>query len=375
MDMMAFTLVIAARRLRPYFQTHPMKVLIDTPLKKILQRPDTSGHLMSDTSDFVPEFANFLVEILVAPTGKSWLVFLDYSSCWAGGGVGVHIITESGEEHNYAIKLTFKLTNNVVEYKALLTWLSIARMLRETEVEFKADSQVLNNQVWGEFAMKGEKLKKYLQLVREKRNSFRYFHIQQVPMKENQKTDKLAQAMSGQEDSRLPEHTIAQKVNFPSIEAEVSIVWPREPKMALDMIKYLDTNEVPSDKGEARKVRNRATCFMLIDGVLYRRGLFEPLLRWVSSKEIQYVLIEIHKGIFGNHSGGRALAEKVMRVRYYWPHTLKDAEDFVRRCSKCQHTRQFRIAHQKSWYQSCPHGLSRSGGWIKSDPYPRAKEG
>lgn len=35
-DMMAFALVVFTRRLRPYFQTHSIKVVIDTTLKKIL---------------------------------------------------------------------------------------------------------------------------------------------------------------------------------------------------------------------------------------------------------------------------------------------------------------------------------------------------
>lgn len=47
MDMTAFTLVVATRRLRPYFQTHPIKVLTNTLLKKMLQRPDASRLLMN----------------------------------------------------------------------------------------------------------------------------------------------------------------------------------------------------------------------------------------------------------------------------------------------------------------------------------------
>jgi hypothetical protein len=34
-------------RLRPYFQAHAIKVLIEYPLKKVLQKPDVSGRLVN----------------------------------------------------------------------------------------------------------------------------------------------------------------------------------------------------------------------------------------------------------------------------------------------------------------------------------------
>ncbi|KAF5463927.1 hypothetical protein F2P56_014050 [Juglans regia] len=68
-----------------------------------------------------------------------------------------------GEEHNYAIKLGFKTTNNKAEYEALLARMIVARSLGATEVEVRANSQVVVSQVTGQFAIKGEKLKKYLQ--------------------------------------------------------------------------------------------------------------------------------------------------------------------------------------------------------------------
>ena len=38
--------MISARRLRPYFQAHPIVVLTDHPLRLILQKPEASGRLM-----------------------------------------------------------------------------------------------------------------------------------------------------------------------------------------------------------------------------------------------------------------------------------------------------------------------------------------
>lgn len=97
----------------------------------------------------------------------------------------MRVTTYAREEHNYAIKFTFKTTNNEVEYETLLVGLSVTESLGATEVEVRVDSQIVINQVLGEFNTKGEKLKKYLQLVWKRGNHLWYFHIQQVPRGEN----------------------------------------------------------------------------------------------------------------------------------------------------------------------------------------------
>ncbi|GMP47971.1 hypothetical protein CsSME_00015490 [Camellia sinensis var. sinensis] len=45
---------------------------------------------------------------------------------------------------------------------------------------------------------------------------------------------------------------------------------------------------------------------------------------------------KIHEGICGNHSGGRSLAQKILRTGYFWPTLNQDATDFVLKCDKCQ---------------------------------------
>ncbi|KAK3007973.1 hypothetical protein RJ639_015210 [Escallonia herrerae] len=45
-EKLAFMLLMAARKLRPYFQSHTIVVLTDKPLRRILHKPDLSGHLV-----------------------------------------------------------------------------------------------------------------------------------------------------------------------------------------------------------------------------------------------------------------------------------------------------------------------------------------
>lgn len=46
MEKWAFALVTAARKLRPYFQAHPIIILIDQPIRQILLKLDASGRLV-----------------------------------------------------------------------------------------------------------------------------------------------------------------------------------------------------------------------------------------------------------------------------------------------------------------------------------------
>jgi len=41
---------------------------------------------------------------------------------------------------------------------------------------------------------------------------------------------------------------------------------------------------------------------------------------------------ELHEGICGFHTGGRALATKVVCAGYYWPTLRANALDFTKRC-------------------------------------------
>ena len=42
---MAFTLVTAARKLKPYFQAHTIIVLTDQPLKRAMSNPEAAGRM------------------------------------------------------------------------------------------------------------------------------------------------------------------------------------------------------------------------------------------------------------------------------------------------------------------------------------------
>ena len=57
------------------------------------------------------------------------------------------------------IHLDFPTTNNEAEYEALVVGLDLARATRATSVVIYCDSQVITNQVNGDYKCKDEKMK------------------------------------------------------------------------------------------------------------------------------------------------------------------------------------------------------------------------
>ncbi|XP_042944810.1 uncharacterized protein LOC122278690 [Carya illinoinensis] len=301
-ELLAFALVTVAKKLQPYFQAHTVRVLMETPLAKVLKKWDSTGRLIGwsielskfdleyeprkafrgqSLANFVAEFSKFPQEETIEPSEKSWVLFIDGSSCREGGGLGVHLLSTNGKGRHYMATLAFKVTNN----EALIAGLFVAAQMGVKEIEARSDSQVVVNQVLGLYATK---------------------------------------------------------------------------EWGSKIMEYLEEGKLPEIKDEARRVKKKVTRFQLIDGVLYKRGFSTPLLRCISTQEAQYVLAEIHEGICGNHSGRRTLARKVVRAGYYWPNALKDAREFSKKCVKCQtfkipqslitdNGRQFNSDHYKEW--------------------------
>ncbi|KAK3030896.1 hypothetical protein RJ639_037246 [Escallonia herrerae] len=102
-DKVALALVISARKLRPYFQSHTVIMLTNQPLGKVLQNPDASGRLVNWSvelgefdikyksctaiktqalSDFVVEctIPDDISQLILSEVSDPWLLYVDGSS-------------------------------------------------------------------------------------------------------------------------------------------------------------------------------------------------------------------------------------------------------------------------------------------------------
>ena len=82
------------------------------------------------------------------------------------------------------------------------------------------------------------------------------------------------------------------------------------------LIAYLRSGILPDKKEVARKLKVQASRFVLIRDVLYKRGFSRSYLKCLSHDETDYVMREVHEGIYGNHSKARSLAHKLIQAGY-----------------------------------------------------------
>ena len=71
------------------------------------------------------------------------------------------------------------------------------------------------------------------------------------------------------------------------------------------------------NKIEAHEIQVQVARFSLINGQLYKRSLDGPYLKCLTTQQGQYILVELHEGICGNHLGGRTLAHRAHTQGYY----------------------------------------------------------
>ena len=66
------------------------------------------------------------------------------------------------------IRLDFPTTNNEAEYEALVIGLDLAEAVGATSVVIYYDSQIITNQVNGDYECKGERMRRYLDQVKRR---------------------------------------------------------------------------------------------------------------------------------------------------------------------------------------------------------------
>ena len=116
----------------------------------------------------------------------------------------------------------------------------------------------------------------------------------------------------------------------------------REDSDLLDIINYLESNELPSDDKKARSMLLSIDSFFLNDhGILCH--LWTPGKRRVQRLCVQIVipaalrhevLVACHDHCTASHLGITKTYDKI-RLRYYWPHMFKDIEHWCNSCVDC----------------------------------------
>ena len=227
-------LLVASRKLRHYFQGHPIKVVSSYPLERVLRSPNSAGRVAEwniELQAFQLEFsmtrvikgaalADFVAEWTEAPGLKAdedrslspgseapegWVMYFDGAFSRHGAGAGAVLISPTQDKLYYAMQLCFqqgeKVSNNIAEYEGLIAGLKAAAALGVKRLTIKGDSQLLVNFSNKVYEPKDEHMEAYLEEVRKMEKQFWGLELQHVPRGTNQEADDIAKRAS----RRLPQ--------------------------------------------------------------------------------------------------------------------------------------------------------------------------
>ncbi|GJW19727.1 reverse transcriptase domain-containing protein [Tanacetum coccineum] len=271
MEKLVLALVHASKRLRRYFQAHP---IIDDSTKE------------------------------EEPLPAQWTLFTDGSSCVDGCGAGVILTDPEGVEFTYALRFQFEATNNEAKYEALIAGLRIAEKIGVQSLQVNVDSKLVANQ-----QVPRSKNKKADALSKIASTSFAHLSkhvlIEELKEKSVNESEVLAVVEEEGESWMTPIH------------------------------EYLTDETLPAERKKARAIKHKSQRFAIINVILYTKSFLGPWIRCVGPSQANYVLREIHKGSCSMHAGTRSVVAKALRIGYYWPTMHKDARALIKACQEC----------------------------------------
>ncbi|GKC61872.1 reverse transcriptase domain-containing protein [Tanacetum coccineum] len=141
MEKLVLALVHASKRLKRYFQAHPIIVIIDQPIQQIPSRPKVAGRLQKWSIELgecaihyrprVSVKGQILTDFIVKrPEEDSpdtpmeeeeelpepWILFKDGSSYTDGSGAGLILTNPEGMKFTYALRFRFGLLGEIISY-------------------------------------------------------------------------------------------------------------------------------------------------------------------------------------------------------------------------------------------------------------------
>jgi ribonuclease HI len=125
---------------------------------------------------------------------KKVFLYIDGAARGNPGPAGVGVVIEDDKRRRLKEfhKYIGETTNNVAEYSALIYALQEALMLKADEVELNLDSQLVVQQLNGEFKVKNENIKRLFEQALHILGGFKNFKVNHIKRESNKDADRLA---------------------------------------------------------------------------------------------------------------------------------------------------------------------------------------
>jgi ribonuclease HI len=213
-----YAVILTRRKLRHYFESHPVTVVSSFPLGEIIQCREASGRiakwaveLMGETLSFAPRkaiksqvLADFLAEwtdtqLPTTPIQPElWTMYFDGSLMKTEAGAGLLFVSPLGKHLRYVIRLHFPASNNMADYEALVNGLRIAVELGVRRLDAHGDSQLIIDQVMKNSHCRDRRMEAYCDEVRRLEDKFYGLELNHIARRYNETADELAKIASGQ---------------------------------------------------------------------------------------------------------------------------------------------------------------------------------
>src|SRR3954469_4325013 len=250
---MCYGVYFAAKKLKPYFQEHPITMVCTAPLAEIIGSRDASGRVAKWAIELAPytiyykpraaiksqALADFLVDwaetqyLPPAPDSTHWRMHFDGSKMRTGFGAGVVLTSPKGDKLKYVLQIHFAASNNVAEYEALIHGLRLAKELGIRRILCYGDSDLVVQQSSGDWDAKDANMASYRFLVQQLSRYFEGCEFLHVPRNDNNQADTLARI--GSTRQAIPSGVALQCLLKPSIKPSPesdSIFVPTPPEEA-----------------------------------------------------------------------------------------------------------------------------------------------
>jgi ribonuclease HI len=308
LEKISYTVVMASRKLRHYFEAFKVQVTSDRGLGELFRNPEASVRIAKWTAElsgyhitFEPRttiksqvLADFIVD-WTAPaqpqeesSERVWTIHCDGAWCHAGAGTSAIITSPTCVNYRYAVRLSFALesdrcTNNIAEYKAVILGLRKLRALGVTTCKIWTDSKVIAGQIKKEYSAKEPVLMQYLTAVRSLEKQFKGFTLQHVDRNKNEEVDALAKAAAKGE--ALPSDVFYHVIGMPAVRNPeglqitpdakchriVNLIMSEDWRAPITL--YLQGHYHPTNRNEAKRLKHRSRDFAIVEGQLYKKGI------------------------------------------------------------------------------------------------------
>ncbi|CAN6678906.1 unnamed protein product [Malus baccata var. baccata] len=295
-------------------------------------RSDVSGK-----EDWIQQEIKRVTGLWITP----WKLYFDGSYTQKAAGAGIMIINPQGVYHYYSFLLDYQEnTNNRAEYEALIIGLEILMDLGATEVEIFGDSELVINQLNGEFKCRHITMAGYYMVATQLLSLWESeISVNHIPRGSNLAANEMAQLASGvpMQERKYGIDVEIQTRNLPSIvdrgfSLDVMALETEMEDWRTPIIQHLKNPSSPISK----KNRQQATKYVLWTKSLLRKTPDGLLLKCLGQEESMRVMAEVHEGICGAHQAGTKMRWLLRRYGYFWPDMEKDCKSYARGCEECQ---------------------------------------